>query len=382
MKTLRRLAFLALFAAAGTTAFGQERPANPPRPDATRPGDSRPSPTTTADKLADVMPVWFKEATIEGKGDTRTFLLPAMPHKTADGKDTMHWSVFVRLHERTDRPTVARIFFPCKAVPADAHPERLADLMNMNGVIADSPAYFIISGSGKDRMLTLVTEMPADGLDRDTLVAEIKGLFRAAERTMTDLWGGDLSKPPAKKEFAKEEKNPLAGHWNVHDSRYNAGSAPPAPFVAGLNYLYFAADGTVSAGRARGEGEGRQGDRFAEGHLHPQGGRTDPRLRRPQDGRDLHGQGERRQDDPHPEQGEHGRRHRRGAVPEQVVTPARHAAAPEEPPPGRSRFGRRNRPHFFARRITSITTSCCGSKAVGRSPPTVYAMRISSPSIS
>lgn len=144
------------------------------------------------------MPTWYKGATVEGKGDAATFLLPAMPHTLEGGKETMQWSVFFRLPTRADRPTAVRIFFPCKAVPADAHPDRLADLMNMSGAIQDSPAYFIVTGSGKDRMLTLVTEMPAAGLDRVKLDAEIKGLFRAAERTV-GLWGDDLSKPPARR---------------------------------------------------------------------------------------------------------------------------------------------------------------------------------------
>ena len=255
MKTIRRLAILAvfnMFAAAGT-AVAQMTPINPldNPPVPVNPSDNLPpsgSKVFTADDLADVLPAWFKGTNVEGKGDARTFNIPPLPHTVEGGKDTMSWSVFLRLHKRTDRPAAVRIFFPCKAVPADAHPERLSDLLGMSGAIQDSPAYFIVTGSGKDRMLTLVTEMSAKGLDRGNLETEINGLFRAAERT-SNLWGGDLSKPPA----TKEAKHPLTGHRSILDARYNAGSAPPPPFVAGLNYLYLADDGTVSAGVQEGE---------------------------------------------------------------------------------------------------------------------------------
>lgn len=242
MKTLRRLAFAALFAVAAS-AFAQS-----PLPAA--PGGTPPAPATpkeaTADALREVMSSWYKESSLEGKGDATTFLLPGLLYTLDNGKgETMRWSVHFRLLKRADRPTAVRIFFPCKPVPADAHPDRLAELMNMSGGIQDSPAYFVIAGSGKDRTLTLVTEMSAVGLDRTNLNAEIFGLFRAAERTM-NLWGADLTKPPAKAE-KKAEKTGLEGEWNAHDPQYNSGSAPPRPLLAGLNSLYFTADGKVKA---------------------------------------------------------------------------------------------------------------------------------------
>lgn len=189
MKTLRRLALIALFAAG--TAAAQNLP---PSPAPAVPGGT---PTLPADQLRSDIPKWFKGTTVGGKGDAATFFLPKMPHTLDDGKETMQWSVYVRLQERAEHPTAVRIFFPTQAVPANAHPDRLADLMNMSGGIQDSPAYFIVSG-GKERVLALVTEMPADELTQEKLETEIKGLFRAAERTLP-LWGGDLTKPLAKK---------------------------------------------------------------------------------------------------------------------------------------------------------------------------------------
>ncbi len=241
MKTLRRLALLALFAAAGTAVAG------PPASNAPAPTSAK---LVTADQLRDVVPGWFKGATVEGKGDTCTFSLPKMQHTLEGGKETMNWSVFFRLHTRADCPTAVRIFFPCKAVPADAHPDRLADLLGMSGAIQDSPAYFIISGSGKDRMLTLVAEMPLATLGRDTLEAEIKGLFRAAEKTMS-LWTADLSKPPAKAE-KKAEQTGLAGYWK--DVPSGQGRRPIAD-KAGLLDLAFTDDGTVTATVARNDRE-------------------------------------------------------------------------------------------------------------------------------
>jgi len=197
MKTLRRLAFLALFAVAAPAFAQTPLPAVP---------GGTPTPSSdTADRLGELVKGEYKGTTVEGKGDAVTFSLPKMPHTLEGGKETMQWSVYIRLHKRADRPTAVRIFFPCQAVPANAHPDRLADLMNMSGGIQDSPAYFIVSG-GKDRMLTLVSEMPVAELGKEALEAEIKRLFRSAERTM-GLWGGDLSKPPARK------ADGLLGSW-------------------------------------------------------------------------------------------------------------------------------------------------------------------------
>jgi hypothetical protein len=207
MKTIRRLALLAMLGlSAAGTAVAQERPGNLRPLDDIRPGDSR---VMTASTLSVDLPAWFKGTVVTGEGDTRTFSIPPLPHTLQDGKETLNWSVNLRLHKRAGHATAVRIFFPCKAVPANVNPERLADLLGQSGAIQDSTAYFIISGSGKDRMLTLVTEMPVAGLQRDKLETEIKGLFLAAERTL-GLWSTDMSIPLTKIE-KKAEKGWLEG---------------------------------------------------------------------------------------------------------------------------------------------------------------------------
>jgi hypothetical protein len=236
MSILRRLALLSVFAAAtASSTFAQERP-NDSRPRDTRPSSSgRVSPE---EDFADNLPSWYKGATVSGQGAAATYHIPQQEFKGT--KNTYKWSVFVRFHERAKQPTAVRIFFPCKSVLDDVPAERLAALMQMNGAIPDSNAYFLLGGSGKDRMLYLVVEIPVDGLTRKTLQDGIDNLFRAAESTIT-LWNADMTKMG---KVAVAEKISVEGSWSAHDLMYYATSAPPKPFLSGLNEIHFDKDGT------------------------------------------------------------------------------------------------------------------------------------------
>ena len=85
-----------------------------------------------------------------------------------------------------------------------------------------------------------MTEVSSDGLTTDDLEAEIKWLFRAAERT-SSLWGTDLSKPLSKVEEKKADKTGFEGDWTTN--KYWKENLPTPGY--GLQWMTFADDGTL-----------------------------------------------------------------------------------------------------------------------------------------
>ncbi len=234
MKTLRRLAFLALIGAA--PAFAGPPAGNAPA--ASAPTRNAPITFTHAD-LGERLKAKFKTVDEDGDGDAKTFLLSKIPHVTEGGKETLSWSASVMLYNRAGRSPLVRILFPCQTMPAEANAARLEAILAMNGAIKDSSAYFLIGGNGKNRMLYLVSEVSSEGLTAGGLETELKELFRAGERSM-GLWSTDLSKPLAKKEEPKAErdwKSELAGAWVCTDGVFD-----------GVWSMTFADDGSAAVG--------------------------------------------------------------------------------------------------------------------------------------
>jgi hypothetical protein len=205
MKTIRRLAILGLFGLTTTTAF-----AGPP------PGINAPTAGAPASNAPATDAPAYNAPTIFTISDLNTMLKAGYDsvQKTGDGQDTCFllndvrftpkttlkpydWSVSVNLRERIGRQSHVRVYFPCQRVPADASSERLQELMELGGVMKDSPAYYVIGGKGKDRMLYLVTDISTLDLTTAKLKEDINRLFEAAHET-SHLWGAKLNTPLTK----------------------------------------------------------------------------------------------------------------------------------------------------------------------------------------
>lgn len=98
---------------------------------------------------------------------------------------------------RPRRSPVARVWFNCQILPADANPARLAALLDWSGGHPASRAYFKTASHRDGSMLSLVADVPADDVTTDRFPRVIDGLFVMAHDTMY-LWGPKLNEPLAK----------------------------------------------------------------------------------------------------------------------------------------------------------------------------------------
>ena len=238
MKTLRRLAFLALFGLATTATAGppaENVPSSPNTPTRNAPK------SFTADDLGEMLKGHYKGVEAVGEGTAKVFSSPKLPHKLKASEQTVNWSVQFNLTTRGDRQPAVRIYFPCQKLPAKPNADRLARLMGQSGGGSGSPAYFMVGGKDSD-WLYIVAEVTTDGLKGDILGAEVADLFSFAERTLS-LWGEDLTTEPTKP-AAKGDAGALVGVWSIHamDS-----SNLPKPTIIGLNSMTFSDDGGMLA---------------------------------------------------------------------------------------------------------------------------------------
>jgi len=237
MKTLRRLAFLALFGLATVATAG---PPAGNAPAANAPTRNAPK-LFTANDLGEMLQSQYGEVKAVGVGDAKVFASPKLPHKLKSGDRTVTWSVLFNLMTRGDRPPAVRIYFPCQKLPAKPHSDRLARLMGQSGGGSNSPAYFMVGGKDSD-WLYIVAEVTTDGLKGDILREEVIDLFAFAKRTLS-LRGEDLTIAPTKP-AAKGDATAVVGVWGIHpEDRSNL----PKPTVIGLNSITFSDDGGVVA---------------------------------------------------------------------------------------------------------------------------------------
>lgn len=205
MKTLRRLALLALFSFTAASAT-----AGPPAyndPAANRPVRNAPRLFTT-DDLGAMLKEHYKSVDVASDGNT--FSVSKLTHKLKSGL-MAEWSVQIGIMSRGLRSPVVRVFFPCQKLPTKQNSDRLAKLLNQNGGGTTSPAYFMVGGKDSD-WLYIVAEMTTEGLTGDILKEEVGDLFSFAEQTMT-LWREDLTKSLAKD---MDTKDGLVGSWRLN----------------------------------------------------------------------------------------------------------------------------------------------------------------------
>jgi hypothetical protein len=245
MKTIRRLAILGLFGLTTTTAFAGPPPENN-KPTAYEPAYNAPTIFTISD-LNTLLKAGYENVQKTGEGQDTCFLLNDVPFKSKTTLKVYNWSVSMNLRQRAGRQSYVRVYFPCQRIPTNASSERLQELMEMGGVMTDSPAYFVIGGKGNDRMLYLVTDFSTLELSAAKLKEDINRLFEAAHET-SHLWGAKLAVQTTKND-AKEVKNDLVGTWTFHKkSKENY----PEPYIEGLTSINFAKDGACNLGISSG----------------------------------------------------------------------------------------------------------------------------------
>ena len=232
MKTIRRLAFLALTGLATTTAFAGPPPENN-KPVANETAYNAPTTFTDSD-LERLLKAGYDNVESIGKGANACFLLNKIRFTPKTSLKPYDWSVSITLNQRAHKQAHVRVYFPCQRVPADASSERLQELMDVGGVLKSSPANFVIGGKGKDRMLYLVTDVSTLDLTTAKLKEDITLLFESAHESRY-VWDVDLNKPQL-----KAEKNELVGYWHCREKSTYFPSSPSDC----LSAFTFAKDGT------------------------------------------------------------------------------------------------------------------------------------------
>ncbi|WP_020472001.1 hypothetical protein [Zavarzinella formosa] len=209
-----------------------------------QPAETRATSALTHESLGRVLSAKYATELIPSKtAEKLPFYTLGLKYTSAKSKETLDWVVTCEVIERGGQAPVARIWFNCQVMPADADQGRLLALLNWSGGHNSSRAFFKTAPHREGTMLSLVAEASAEDVTPERLPRVIDGLLLMAFET-SHIWGGKLNQPlaktPAKSAVSGKD---IVGDW--------AGDVLIEGKKVGQYAATFGADGFVLISRAK-----------------------------------------------------------------------------------------------------------------------------------